>query len=382
MKHPKILLIENFASDFYSSRLPYAIFLKDKGYSVFAMVPSGTPYSTLIKDAGIEVIEFDLNRKTMGIGRILILSYKLRRVIRQNQFDIVHSFRFQPNILNTISGLGVKYKKIIHVTGLGIAFSNLKLKNLIIRVLSQLIFLFISILNTKIIVQNADDANDIIAFKIFKKKVKIILGSGVDTKTYNSNKFNRSKIRESLSLGENQQVFICVTRLIWEKGILELVQAFSKLSSEIPNILLLIVGWPDKDNPSHIGESFISSFKGNRNIKFLGKRDDIPHLLAASDVFVYPSYYREGIPRAILEALAIGLPIITTNTPGCNVAVRHLKNGILIKPKSSSSIYKAVLEVNNHDFKKLGFESRRMATNLFDNAIIFKQIEYSYGHGL
>jgi glycosyltransferase involved in cell wall biosynthesis len=101
-----------------------------------------------------------------------------------------------------------------------------------------------------------------------------------------------------------------------------------------PNIILYIVGWPDYENPRHVTDAYVNSIEEGSSIRFLGKRDDISQLLADSDVFIFPSYYREGIPRSLLEALSMGLPIITTDMPGCKDTVCDNINGVLISPKS------------------------------------------------
>jgi glycosyltransferase involved in cell wall biosynthesis len=165
--------------------------------------------------------------------------------------------------------------------------------------------------------------------------------------------------------------------MIWEKGIKELISGFSLIHN--PDILLLIVGWPDLENPRHIPCEFIKSIvDDSKNILFLGKRVDIPELLAASDVFLYPSYYREGIPRSILEALAMSLPIITTDMPGCNLTVENSKNGILIKPRSITEISRGIEYIQKNNLLILGAESRKLAEYKFSDQIIYKNISNLY----
>ena len=141
---------------------------------------------------------------------------------------------------------------------------------------------------------------------------------------------------------------------------------------------MLIVGWVDEDNPRHVPTDFINKFNNKYNIFFLGKKDNIKELLALSDVFVYPSYYREGIPRSILEALSMGLPIITTNTPGCILTVDEGENGIIIEPRSNPELYESFLSIDNFDFDKMSIQSRHMAINIFSEKIIFEKIERIY----
>ncbi|NQW59128.1 MAG: glycosyltransferase, partial [Polynucleobacter sp.] len=150
------------------------------------------------------------------------------------------------------------------------------------------------------------------------------------------------------------------------------------IHSSCANVRLLIVGWSDHDNPRHVPKSYIEEWNGKHNITFLGRKENIRELLAASDVFVYPSYYREGIPRGILEALSMGLPVITTATPGCKLTVVHGENGYLIKPGSTSELTNAMQRILQIDMKEMSSKSRILAEEQFSDALIFSQIEHTY----
>jgi glycosyltransferase involved in cell wall biosynthesis len=378
LENNKILIIENFASDFFKARLPLAIYLKELGWDVYALVPGGNEYSKMIAQEKIKVIEYDFDRNDKGIFQIISLIKVYRRILKENNFFVTHSFRFQPNLLNILSGIGMRHIKILHVTGLGIAFSNKSLKFLILKYLSQIIFLIKFLLADKIIFQNEDDTNDLWAGKVFKSKLFLIGGSGVDIDQFNPSNFDKIEIRNSLGITNEQSVFICVTRLIWEKGIKELVDAFSKIQLYEPNIILYIVGWPDYENPRHVTDAYVNSIEEGSSIRFLGKRDDISQLLAASDVFIYPSYYREGIPRSLLEALSMGLPIITTDMPGCKDTVYDNINGVLISPKSVDSIINGIKLIMSKNKIDMGCVSRTLAEEKFKDKLIFNQIVSLY----
>ena len=229
LKNNKILIIENFASDFFKARLPFARYLKELGWDVHALVPGGSEYSKKIAQEGVIVIEYDLDRNNKGILQIIYLIKVFRRILNENNFFITHSFRFQPNILNILSGIGLRHKKILHVTGLGIAFSNKSFKFLFLKWVSQIFFLLKFLFANKIIVQNEDDMKDLWAGKLFRNKLFLIGGSGVDIDKFSPSNFNKIDIRNRLGITNEQVVFICVTRLIWEKGIKELVDAFYKI---------------------------------------------------------------------------------------------------------------------------------------------------------
>jgi glycosyltransferase involved in cell wall biosynthesis len=374
----KILLIENSARDFHKSRLDFALYLKSKGWDVYVMIPLDVIYTEMIHKEGICVISYHLDRKNKSLFQMLKLFSYYKKIITDHHFDFIHSFRFQPNFLNIFFGLSCRSKSIIHITGLGIVFSNNMFKFRILRFLSQFIYLIKFFLVDKVIFQNPDDIRDVFASKYFRNKVFLVPGSGVDIHHFDPIKYDKMSIRDTLNISINDVLFICVTRLLWEKGISELVEAFEEIKFKFPNFRLLIVGSADIENPSHVNSNFIDNFNQSNSIMFLGDRNDIPELLSASDYFILPSYYREGIPRSILEALSMGLPIITTDMPGCRMTVENSNNGILIKPKSVNEIINGLELIISMNRKKLGLHSRRLAVEKFQSRLIYEKIECLY----
>jgi len=373
-----VLLIENFSSDFLKSRLPLAKFLQKQGYEVFALVPNDG-YLENIKDAGIQVIGYNLERKDKGIRQLIRLTKIYKIVAEENRIDIVHSFRFQPNLVNVLANFFNRRRVILHVTGLGIAFSNFSIYYQLLRFISQLIFQLKLIRANALIVQNEDDKNDLWLSGYWEKKIFIINGSGVNTTIFDQSLYDRRALRKEFGISQQDFVFICVTRLLLEKGIVEMTTAFKKLNELNPNIKLWILGWADIDNPRHVKKSYIEKFENSTAVKFLGRKDNVNELLAAVDGFIYPSYYREGIPRGILEALSMSLPILTTDTPGCKTTVTEDQNGYLFKPRSSDEIIKYVLKlINNPEIKAFGLKSRVIADSKFSETIIFSKIEKLY----
>lgn len=374
----KVLLIENSAEDFISARLSYAKHLKDIGYDVYALVPN----HFLIKEielAGIQVFSYNFDRKNKGIFQIFRLIFFYHKIIKKYKIGIIHSFRFQPNIISTFTNFFNSRKVIIHITGLGIVFANYELKYKVLKIISQLLYQLILFRANKVIVQNEEDKKELWFNLFWKQKLDVVLGSGVDLDKYDKLKFNSSVLRIKNELKLTDKIFIIVTRLLWEKGIRELTIAFDSLNKINNNLKLLIVGWSDDDNPRNVTQDFIDSYKSCDYIQFLGKRDDIVELLALSDCFIFPSYYREGVPRGVLEALSMSLPVITTNMPGCNITVDQTSNGYLIEARSSNEIINSVNKIcDEENFINMGMKSRVLAENKFSNKIIYQKISKHY----
>lgn len=374
----KILLIENFSADFYKARVPLAKFLLERGWDVYALIPAGE-YVDLIRGEGIKVIEYELERKDKGLKQLIKLVKIYKAIINEYQIDVIHSFRFQPNLLNVLANFFNNRRVFLHITGLGIAFSNSSFSYVLLRWASQIIFQVKLFRANQVIVQNNDDAKDIWFSKLWKNKVQVINGSGVNTSFFSKEHFDKSVLRKKMNVAENSVIFICVTRLLWEKGIREMVDAFLSLKKTNSQAILWIVGWSDKDNPRHVEDSYIQQFKSDDTIRFLGKQENVLELLAVSDVFLYPSYYREGIPRGILEALSMSLPIITTDMPGCKMTVIKGKNGYLIEPRSTAEISEVVKRIiEGNAIPEMGIQSRDLAIVKFADSTIFCQIESLY----
>lgn len=368
----KILIIENFGADFFQSRLSLATALINQGFEVHALIPNDG-FGDKIANEGVRVQSYSLDRSNKGIIQLLRLIFIYRQIFKREQFDLIHSFRFQPNLITSFAKLGISNSKLIlHITGLGIAFSSKQYKFLIFRYISQAVYIFKFLICDRAIVQNPDDTNTLLAGKLLPHKISLIEGSGVDMKKYVK---TNSTIRTELNLKPGDLIFTCVTRLLWEKGIVEVLEAFDRIYPSNPNCKLILVGWPDVDNPQHIPISYFNKWKNSGYVFFLGKRSDIQSILSGSDAFIYPSYYREGIPRSILEALAAGLPILTTNTPGCNLTVIEGVNGFLFEPKSTDEISRAVnLLIHNVEFfNQMGHQSKIMAEKRFSMDVIVDQ---------
>ena len=169
-----------------------------------------------------------------------------------------------------------------------------------------------------------------------------------------------------------------ISRLVLQKGIYEVVAAVKNLAPEFPKMRLHVVGNIDKNSPESITQDFIDQHQ-DENVNFLGRRKDIAELLAITDLYVFPSYYREGLPRTCLEALATGLPIITTDMPGCNLCIDEGLNGYLIEPKSIEKVENAIRRIcEDNSIERMGLHSRKIAEERFQNKLVYQQIEAKY----
>lgn len=378
----KIALVENFGSDFYNARLRYAQFLISKGCEVTAIVPDDG-FVEKIKSEGIKVIAVNNNLRERSIVNIFNYIKSLYSIFKNNNFDIIHLYRFQPNVFGTFAAK-VSGNKLMfnHITGLGMAFSNNNIKyKLISKLITLLYRLNHSLFNANLIYQNEFDKNQI---GVNTNKVIVIKGSAV-----NESKFtNRNVLKEKndfysqLDLSNNTLKVLFVSRLLKQKGLVELIEAIKIVNNVKYEIELLIVGWIDKNNPDSFKNEEIEELSQINWLKFLGKRHDINNLIEYCDISVLPTYYREGTPRFLLESMCMSKPIITTNMPGCDHLIETDSNGYLVEPKSVQSLLNALnnilLDKKNGKLDEMGLYSRNKYIREFSENVVYNSIYNFY----
>lgn len=359
----RILLIENNAADFLNARMDWANYLISKGHTVAALIPSNKGKDFELP-THITFYWYDYQKYRRGIKDWMNYISQFKRVIKIFNPAIIHSYRFHANVINWLANLNNRKKLIFHITGLGVFFSKENMMSFYYRLIIRLLYFGMILRASILIVQNENDCKVISIYGLFSRKVQLVKGSGVNVHKFKRDTVLRTVTRAEMGIEGRETIFIMVTRLLWEKGIRELVEAFSELPHQ-----LWIVGEPDEDNPSGVSASFVNQSNQRENVSFLGYKSDVPALLNAADVFIYPSYYAEGIPRGILEAMSVGLPIITTNMPGCRTTIDG--NGLIIEPKSKEAIVagcKKMLELNWED---LGKKSQMLIQEHYANEVIF-----------
>lgn len=372
----KIALIENFGSDFYGARLRYALFLQNLGHVVIAIVPNDG-YVDKIKEAGITTIALDIDIRQRSLGSMLSFGFQLGKIFKREKFDVIHLYRMQPNIIGTPFAYwyGKRCKIINHITGLGVAFTKNSLKFNVIKIIIKTFYnINNTVLGAQLILQNEEDKKELGNHSSFQ----VIKGSAV-----NEDRFNRTvqpsvalleQLKKDYTLTEGETL-IFVSRLLKQKGLSYLIEAINQINqSENQKINLLIAGWIDPNNPDSFTEEEIKHYGAQEGVIFLGKRNDINDIIALADIAVLPTYYREGTPRFLLEAMAMGKPILTTDMPGCNHLVEDNKNGKLVKPQSTEEIAKGLQYLLNADLEKMGYESNKLYLEEFSEDVVYNQI--------
>jgi glycosyltransferase involved in cell wall biosynthesis len=164
------------------------------------------------------------------------------------------------------------------------------------------------------------------------------------------------------------------TRMLWEKGVGEYMETARLLRPRYPRVEFLLAGGPDQGNPASVPESHLADWNRTNLVRCLGHVAKIDELLAEVDLVVLPSY-REGAPRILLETAAAGLPIVTTDVPGCREVVRHGVNGLLVPPRDAPALADAIASLIEHPERgrKMGLAGRNIALAEFDESIVIRR---------
>ena len=343
-------------------------FIKDlikEGYNVFTASPYLTqPIAEKLIEYGAVPLEYHLTRARISILDDLQSIKQLKQIMTSNDIHLVFPYTIKPVIYASFAANKLNIPVISLITGLGFTFTGASTKAKILQKVAEFLYRRSIRKNKMVIFQNKDDQKLFERLGILEshQKTYVVNGSGVNLNRYTFRVNEKDK---------KNIIFIFVARLIKEKGINLFINSAKKLKKEFPQSEFHVVGSPDQ-SPSSIKIEELNALHKNGTVIYHGRVNNIPELLYMSDVFVLPTYYREGVPRSILEALSVGLPIITTDTPGCRETVLKNLNGILISPNNQQELTSAMcfLLENSKKIKKMGIESRNLAQKKFDVSII------------
>jgi glycosyltransferase involved in cell wall biosynthesis len=364
MNKKRILLIASYDGSLIRFRGDFIKSLIKNGFEVFAAAPSFTEkYSQLIKDMGAIPVEFNLQRTGLNPLKDIKAIMELKSIIKENKIDLVFPYTVKPVIYGSMAANMCKVPVISLITGLGYAFTGLTAKARALQRFNETLYK-LSIRKNKVIVfQNKDDYQLFLDRKIVSKKqeVAFVSGSGVNLDQF---RFKEKNASDKVS-------FLLVARLIKEKGIALYMEAAEILKAKYPKAEFHLIG-STETSPSAISEDDINRLHKDGVIVFHGKQSNIEEHLHKKDIFVLPSYYREGLPRTTLEANACGNPIITTDSVGCREAVKEGVNGFLIEPQNLDALVKPMeyFITNPDKIKEMGINSRKYAEERFDVEII------------
>lgn len=365
----KVIFFANTDWYLFNFRLALAKVLLRSGAEVVMVSPPGS-YGRKLEAEGFRWIKVPMARRSLNPLREAWLLWRLIRVYQEERPDIVHHFTIKCVVYGGIAARLVGIHGIVGaVAGMGYIFSN---DRLLSRILRPLIRVLMSAAqggrNCRLILQNCDDRDAFISEKtVAPCSLRLIPGSGVDTTRFSP----VSRPKDS----HRARKVLLAARLVWEKGIAEYVAAARQFKREGRNVEFLLAGEPDEGNPNSVQATLVDKWHAEQIIKPLGHVGDIAALLSEIDVMVLPSFYREGVPRSLIEAASCGLPLVTTDTPGCRDLVKDGVNGFLVPARNSDALVCALRRIlDDPDLgERLGAEGRKIVLEKFDEKLVFSQ---------
>lgn len=356
----KVLYVVADDRYFCSHRLPLALKAQQQGYHVTVATPAKGDHLR-IEQAGLNFHELEFDRGGLNPWNELKTFFNILKLYYKLKPDVVHLVALKPVLLGTLAGLLMGIPKIIAaIAGLGVVFSQ-------DHWLQKPVKFFLKWLlrwqRVKVIVQNHEDAEAIQSLDT-KIDVNLILGAGVNTNVFHPQPEPPAPIK-----------IIHLSRLLWSKGVGEFIEAARLLKKEGHHFHFLLVGEPDTENQDAVPVNILQGWHDEGIVEWMGFQKDVPALYQKSHIAVLASYYREGIPKTLLEAASCGKPIITCDMPGCRIIVQHGVNGYLIPPRDAKALADKILELalNNEQRQQFGQASREYVLSTFSEDRICQQ---------
>jgi glycosyltransferase involved in cell wall biosynthesis len=348
-----LLYVVNDPLFFLSHRLNIAKAALNKGLRVIVAVPPD-PGCDEIQAKGFEVIYIPLQRwsgNPWAEIRCILTLIKLYRSIKP---DIVHHVTIKPVLYGSIAARLAMLPRVINaVSGRGQVFSNKGIKAYVRRLLVNQLYRFaFGSRSIKVIFQNPEDQEYFISRRIITPvQSTLIRGAGVDCSQFHPTPESHGKPK-----------IVLAARLLWEKGVGDFVEASRLLAQNGLEFECIVMGPIVEGNPGAISARQIREWEQNSPCTFLGNSSDMAKVLAGSHIFCLPTYYGEGVPKALIEAAFSGRPIVTTDWPGCREVVKHNYNGLLVPPRNPEQLAMALMSlIKNPELRQeMGTNGRKL----------------------
>ena len=358
----KLLFVVTEDWYFVSHRLPLAMAAQAAGFDV-AVATREARQADVIRGAGIRLIPFTLSRRG---GNALREVMALWRLYRRERPDLVHHVALKPVMFGALAAWLARVPAQVNaVAGLGWLFtSSGRVVRLVRPVLRWMLARLLNQPHSLTIVQNPEDLALLERSGVLASRLRLIRGAGVDLKVF----YPMTPPPEPVCV-------VLASRMLWDKGVGEFVEAARRLTEAGVSARFVLVGDPDPANPASVPESTLRGWHGQHGVEWWGRREDMPAVLQAAEIACLPSFYGEGLPKSLLEAAACGLPIVTTDAPGCREVVRDGVNGLLVPVRDAAALAQ-VLEKLIADptlRRRMGEQSRMRAEKEFGLQTVIAQ---------
>lgn len=358
---PKVLIALNTTWNLVNFRSNLIQALLGAGYEVVAVAPPDV-YVERFMGIGCRYVPLPMDNKGTHPGRDLLLLWRFYRLLRRERPEVYLGYTIKPNVYGSLAAHVEGIPVINNIAGLGAVFIQGGWLNRFVRGLYR-----VSLSRSeKVFFQNEDDRHLFVSGRLVNPAVTEHLpGSGVDLDRFSLCSLpNRSTIR-----------FLLIARMLWDKGVAEFVEAARTLKSKGIDTEFCLLGFLDVQNPAAISRKQMEAWESEGVVRYLGETDDIRPFIADADCVVLPSY-REGVPRTLLEAAAMGRPIVTTDAVGCREVVDDGVNGYLCRPRDAADLaekLQRVAALSSEERVAMGLRGRAKVEQQFDEKIVIKK---------
>jgi glycosyltransferase involved in cell wall biosynthesis len=360
----KILLFANTDWYLYNFRLGLAQALLERGDEVVLVSPDGS-YGPRLRAMGFRWLQFPVSQRSLNPLTEIQTVVRLLILFSQEKPDLVHNFTVKCVLYGTLVCHLLGIRSVVNsVTGLGNVFKEGRGAPRWLRALIGLFYRLV-LKSTWVIFQNPDDRKVFLeSHLVDQKRAVLIRGSGVDIRHF-------APRPEPAGI----PLVILPARMLWDKGIGEFVTAARTLRSAGLLVRFVLVGDSDSENPASVPEPQLSKWEKEGVIEWWGWNEKMEEVYAQAAIVCLPSYYREGVPKTLIEAAACGRPIVTCDMPGCREVVRQGKNGLLVPARDVGTLTEALMTLLQNPIMRseMGICSRMIAEKEFSNELVISQ---------
>jgi glycosyltransferase involved in cell wall biosynthesis len=352
-------------------RLPFARALAADGWEVALVAPVEDPE---LLGSEFKVYRYVLNRE-LAPFRDFLTFLQLFILFRKLRPQVVQSFDTKPSIYSPMAAWAARVpRRVRTLTGLGRVYADGG--PTLVRRFYETLQKLASAASHITVFQNPDDRDLFVDRGLVNDtKARVFLGSGLDIAAWTLLRggIDREDVRRTMDWTD-RFVLLLAARMIWSKGVGVLLQAVRNFSDHEPKLKVVLAGPIDENDSDAIPRAELERF--GDSVDYIGETSDLGPIYAAADAFVLPTYYREGVPRALMEAGIMGLPLITTDTPGCRKVVVPGKGGFLVQSRSAESLSEAIealLAATDAERSSMGRFNQQYISENFDLKKIVKQ---------
>jgi glycosyltransferase involved in cell wall biosynthesis len=352
----------------FNFRLSTALELKSHGHEVVMLSPPGE-FGGRFAALGFRWIPLQMDRASLNPLREAATLRRLVRVLKDEQPDVLHNFTVKCAVYGALAARAASVPAVVNaVAGMGYVFTSDRAHARALRpVVKALMRGTLGGGHSRLILQNPDDADAFVRSRMIAgDRIRVIRSSGVNTTRFTPQV--RGDERRPLRV-------LLAARLLWEKGVGEFVEASRMLKAEGRDVEFLLAGMPDYGNPRSVRLEQVEQWAEEGAVHWLRHVDDMPTLLSSVDVMALPSYYREGVPKSLIEGAASGLALVTTNLAGCREVVSEDGvDGLHVEPRNPRALAERLkmLDDDRVLVARLGACAREKALAHFDERAVIR----------